>query len=141
MFVIWFNNNKTRILVSTWLVNWKSCRRSSISGEGLNNWMDHEPSWETNLFLTSQNIPRIPRSPKVHYLVNHSPLLMPTLSQKYTLSNKTHWWLIPHFKFIVFGQSNLGKTKYLFYLEFQIFYSSQTLRSTDAVKCVFKVNT
>jgi len=102
--------------------------------------MEYEPSWEPNIFSTSQNIPHILRSPKVPYLFNRSPLLMSTLSQMKTLSKKAHQWLILHFKLNIFGHSNRGKTKYLFYLEFQILYGFQTLRSTDAVKCVFKVN-
>ena len=104
--------------------------------------MEHEPSWEPNISSTSQNILCILRSPKVHYLVNHVTLLMPTLSQVNTLSNKAHWLrlLILHFKFIVFGENNIGKTKCLFYLEFQIPFGFQTIRSTDAVKRVFKVN-
>lgn len=136
-FVFWFNNDKTRIVESTWLVNRKSPKHSSVSGEVLNNSMEHEPSWEPNISSTSQNIPLILLSSKVHYLADHSPLLMPTLSQMNTLSNKAHWLLIMHFKFIVFGGSNLGKTKYLFYLEFKILYGFQTLLSTDAVKRVF----
>ena len=132
---------KIRIVVSTWLLNRKSRRRSSVfSGEGLNKPMEHEPSWEPNISSTSQNISRILRRPKVHYLVNHRPLLLPTLSELNTLSNKAHWWLFLHFKFIVFGESNLGKNKYLFYLEFQFICGFQTLRSTDAVKPLFKVN-
>ena len=33
--------------------------------------MVHSPSWEANWFAASQEIPRISRNPKVHYLLTH----------------------------------------------------------------------
>jgi hypothetical protein len=100
LFVFWFNNDKTETVVATWLVNRKSRRRSSVSGEGLNNSMELEPSWEPNISSASQNNPCILRSPKVHYNVNNSSSLIPILSQMNTLSNKAQWWFILHFNFI-----------------------------------------
>jgi len=39
------------------------------------------PSWETNRFAASQEIPRISRNPKVHYLTHKRPPLVPILGQ------------------------------------------------------------
>ena len=43
--------------------------------------MEQSPSWETNWFSASQEIPRILWNPKVHYYIHKCPPLTPILSQ------------------------------------------------------------
>ena len=43
--------------------------------------MVQSPSWEANWFAASQEIPRIPRNPKVHYRTHKRPPPVPILGQ------------------------------------------------------------
>ena len=43
--------------------------------------MVQSPSWETNWFAASQEIPRISRNPKVHYRTHKRPPPVPILGQ------------------------------------------------------------
>ena len=43
--------------------------------------MMQSPSWEANWFAASQEIPRISRNPKVHYVTHKRPPPVPILDQ------------------------------------------------------------
>ena len=43
--------------------------------------MEHSPTWETNWFSASEEIPRIIWNPKVRYRIHNSPQPVPIQSQ------------------------------------------------------------
>ena len=55
--------------------------------------MEHSPSWETNTFSASQEIPRILWNPKVHYRIHKCPSLVFILNQLDPVHNPTSYFL------------------------------------------------
>ena len=58
--------------------------------------MEQRPTWETELFLASQEIPRIWLNPTVHYRVYKYPPTIPILSQINSVHfpHPTSWWSV-----------------------------------------------
>jgi len=55
--------------------------------------MEQSPTWESNRFSASQEIPRILRNPKVHYRVHKCPPPSPNLSQLDPVHSRTSYFL------------------------------------------------
>ena len=58
--------------------------------------MVQSPSWEANWFAASQEIPRISRNPKVHYLTHKRPPPVPILGQPNPVHIPTSHLLMIH---------------------------------------------
>ena len=58
--------------------------------------MVQSPSWAANWFAASQEIPRISRNPKVHYLIHKRPIPVPILGQPNTVHIPTSHLLEIH---------------------------------------------
>jgi len=63
--------------------------------------MDHSPSWETNRFSASQEIPRILRYPKVYYRSHKGPPIVRILSQLDLVHTSTSHFLKIHLNIIL----------------------------------------
>jgi len=63
--------------------------------------MEQSPSWEPNRFPESQEIPRILRNPKVHYLIHKCPLPVSILSQLDLVHTATSHFLKIHLNIIL----------------------------------------
>ena len=63
--------------------------------------MQQSPSWETNRFSASQEIPYISRNPKVHYRIHKCPPPVPILSQLDPVHGPTSHFLNIHFNFLL----------------------------------------
>ena len=62
--------------------------------------MEQSPSWETNLFSASQEIPRILWSLKVHYCIHKCLPPVPILNQLDAVHNPTSYFLEIHLNII-----------------------------------------
>jgi len=78
--------------------------------------MEQSPSWETNWFSASQEIPRISWNPKVHYCIHKWPTPVPTLSQLDPVHTPTSYFLKVHLNFIL--QTTSGSPKWSLSLRF-----------------------
>jgi hypothetical protein len=63
--------------------------------------MEQSPFWESNRFVTSQEIPRILWNPKVHYGIHKCPSPFPILSQPDPLHTPTSHFLKIHLNSIL----------------------------------------
>jgi len=63
--------------------------------------MQHSPSWETNRFSASQEIPSILGNLNVHYCIHKCPPLVPILSQLDSVPTNTSYFLKIHLNIIL----------------------------------------
>jgi hypothetical protein len=66
---------------------------NEVSETELTNSMKENPPWKANTHSASQETPRLLWNPQVHYGVNNSPPLDPTLSQRHPVHNYPPYFL------------------------------------------------
>ena len=71
---------------------WRWASINGLAGHDvMSHFMEQSPSWESNRFSASQEIPRILCNPKIHYRIHKCPPAVPILSQINPVHASSHF--------------------------------------------------
>ena len=94
-------NSKAWATTATCVLGQERCSSRNLLAYLLTYSLKKSPSWETNRFSASQEIPRVLWNPKVHYRIHKSPPPVHILSQTDPVHAPTSLFLKIHFNIIL----------------------------------------